>query len=155
MAKVKGMTTRIKDWMVTVLDELNDADGDAVFKKAEVYVNQLESGTESFAGLEPFAFVEYFTAQPAREGDFDLNDRLRFAVLIGFESKHPGVARDGDDNHLGASRARDLVIDAFDGAHPGDGFDCDDMEYDGERELVDIPKRYATFLFFKCNRMRS
>lgn len=154
MAKIKGMTAKIKDWMVTVLAALKDADGDKVFKTAAIDSGQLKSGTSSYTSLAPFAFVIYFTAQPTREGDGDLNDRLRFAVLIGFESKHPDVARDGDDGNLGASRARDLVIDAFDKKHPGQGFDCDELEYDGEQELVDIPKYYSTFLFFKCNRIR-
>ena len=80
---------------------------------------------------------------------------MQFAVLIGVESKKPGIAFYGDDNNLGASRIRDLVIDAIDQEHPGVEYDCDDLNFSGETEMADTPKRYATELHFRCNRMRT
>jgi len=155
MAKVKGMTAKIEDWLAGLLAALTDADGDAVFKTAEAWSHQLESGVESFSQFDPFAFVSHWPGDAAREGDYDLNDRLRYSVLIGVESKSAGIARRGDDNHLGASRIRDLVIAAIEGQHPGSGFTCDDFYYSGETELVDSPKRYATELHFEANWLRT
>jgi len=152
MAKQKGITAKLEDWIAGLLAALQD-DGADVFKTAEVWKHQLTSGAESFAAYEPFAFVSYWPADAAREGDYDLRQILRFSVLVGLESKTDGVARLGDDSHLGASRVRDLVIAAIDGQHPGDGFDCDEMYFLGETEIVDSPKRYATELHFACNQL--
>lgn len=151
MAKAKGMTARLEDWIVGILVALTDADGDLVFKTAEPWEHQLESGSESFARFEPFAFVSHWPADPAREGGYDLRQVLRFSVLIGIESKTKGAARRGDDNNLGASMIRDLVIAALDGQHPGGSFNCDELFYGGETELVDSAKRYATELHFQSN----
>lgn len=151
MAKVKGMTARLEDWFAGVLAALTDADGALVFKTAGPWEHQLESGTESFSRFEPFAFVSHWPADPAREGDYDLRQVFRFSVLIGVEAKSKGTARRGDDNNLGASMIRDLVIAALDGQHPGDGFDCDEFFFVSETELVDSAKRYAMELHFQAN----
>jgi len=151
MAKAKGMTAKLEDWIVSILAALVDDDDKPVFKTAEPWEHQLESGVESFKQFEPFAFVSYWPADAAREGDYDLREVLRFSVLIGIESKSKGTARRGDDNNLGASKIRDLVIAALDGKHPGDGFDCDSLYFTGETELVDSLKRYATELHFQEN----
>jgi hypothetical protein len=156
MSKTKGMSVRIEDWIVTVLAALKDNEGVDVFKTVQPYIGQLdEKGIEGILGLQPFAFVAYFPFSPQREGDYDLNDKLRFSVLIGIESKEAGVARRGDDAHLGASQIRDLVITAIEKKHPGEGFDCDEFYYDSETEWVDSPKKYATELFFVANWLRS
>ena len=150
MAIEKGMTAKIEDWMAATLAALQ-YEGAAVFKTAEAWAWQLASGAESFTAFSPFAFVEYWPADAAREGDFDLREVLRFSVLIGAESKADGIARRGDANHVGVSKIRDLVIEALDGVHPGDGFNCDELEYFSETEMVDAPKKYATELHFRCN----
>lgn len=155
MNKEKGMTAKIEDWLAEVLAALTDGDGAAVFKTAEPWTHQLASGAESFQQFEPFAFISFWPADAAREGDYDLNDKLRFSILIGLESKVSGIARRGDDNHLGASRIRDLVVAAVEGTHPGDGFACDDFYFSGETELVDSAKRYATELHFTANWLRN
>jgi len=154
MAKVKGMTAKLEDWLASLLAVITDEDSELVFKTAQPWQHQLESGAESFANFVPFAFVSYFPFDTSREGGYDLNDKLRFSVLIGIESKSSGIAARGDDNHLGASRIRDLVIDAIEGKHPGKAFNCDDFYYLSETELVDSPKRYATELHFWCNWLR-
>ncbi len=151
MAKTKGMTARIEDYIVGVLAALKDGDKESVFETAEVWKHQLKSGSESFMGLEPFAFVSYWPADAAREGDYDLRQVLMFSILIGLESKTDGIARVGDNNHLGASRIRDLVVDAIEDAHPGAEFNCDELEFVSETEIVDSPKKYATELHFQCN----
>lgn len=150
MAIEKGMTASIEDFIAQTLAALQ-YEGSAVFKAAEVWMHQLTSGAESFTAFSPFAFIAYWPADAAREGDFDLRQVLRFSVLIGAESKVDGIARRGDSTHVGISRIRDLVIDALDGVHPGDGFNCDELEFFSETEMVDTPKRYATELHFRCN----
>ena len=154
MPETKGMTAKIEDSIVGVLAVLTD-NSKTVFKTAEVWKHQLSSGTESFAGLEPFCFVSYWPADAAREGDYDLRQVLMFSILIGLESKQPGIARVGDNNHLGASRIRDLVIDAIEKTHPGATFDCDDLEFVSETEIVDAPKKYATELHFQTNWLKT
>ena len=151
MAKAKGMTARLEDWIAGILVALTDADDDLVFKTSEPWKHQLESGMESFTRFEPFAFTSYWPADAAREGGYDLREILRFSVLLGVESKSKGTARRGDDNNLGASMIRDLTIAALDGQHPGAGFDCDELFFTGETELVDSAKRYATELHFQAN----
>ncbi len=151
MAKIKGMTAKLIEWMASILAALKDADGELVFKEAERYEHQLESGLESFTSHAPFAFVSTFPADPGREGDYDLKDILQFAVLIGVESKKPGIAFYGDDNNLGASRIRDLVIKTLEDKHPGEGYACGELEFFGETEMADTPKRYATELHYRCN----
>ena len=155
MAKTKGMTARIEDWLVTALAALKDNEDVDVFKKVAAYIGQLdEKGLEGFLALSPFALVSYYPINPEREGDYDLNDKLRFSVLLGVESKEAGVAKRGDDTHLGGSRIRDLVIDAIEKHHPGSSFDCDEFYFAGETEWADSAKKYATELFFVANWLR-
>lgn len=149
-----GITAAIEDWLAEQLTALEYNDK-LVFKTAQPWKYQIESGTESFGRFEPFAFVSYWPSNSSREGGYDLNDKLRFSVLIGLTSKEAGVARRGDDNNLGASQIRDLVIELLDNSHPGDGFECDNLFYSDETEMVDAPKKYVTELHFVCNRMRS
>lgn len=155
MAKTKGMTALIEDWLVTTLTALTDNESVEVFRTVKPYYGQLnEKGLEGFLGKSPFAYISYFPANPEYEGDGDLNDKLRFSILIGIESKEDGIAKRGDDTHLGASRIRDLIIAAIDKQHPGAGFECDELRFNGETEWADTPKKYATELFFVCNWVR-
>ena len=143
----KGMTALMEDWIVTILAALQ-YNGEDVFKTAEPWEHQLAAKLESFGRYEPFAFVCYHPDQPLREGGYDLNQGLRFSVFFGVQSKDAGVARRGDDNHLGASKIRDLIITALDGQHPGVGFDCDELNFVYEVEWVEAQKRYAAELHF-------
>jgi hypothetical protein len=154
MAKTKGMTARMEDWIAGILAAMTDADGEPVFRTAKAWMHQVSAtkgGAEAFARYQPFAFVAHWPSDPAREGGFGLRQILRFSVLIGVVSKSKGVARRGNNNNLGASRIRDLVIDALDGQHPGDGFGCDQLFYVSETEMVDSAKQYATELHFQAN----
>lgn len=145
-----GVISKLEDWFVTKLIPLKD-DGKKVFKTVAAWEWQTESGTESFTGFEPFAFISYFPANPDRAGDYDLLDKMRFIILIGIESKKKGVARRGNANNLGYSRIRELVVDAVEKEAPG--FGCDEFYSTGETELVDQPKRYAAVLTFTANRI--
>jgi len=155
MAKTKGTTALIEDYIVNILADLTDSENEEVFRTCEVYNHQLEGGIGKIESFAPLAFVSYFPFSPTREGDFDLNDRLRFSVLIAATSKVPGIARRGDNNHLGASRMRDLVINALDKSAPVNGSTvlADEMYYSGENELADCPKIYATELMFTANKI--
>jgi len=154
MTIAKGITAQIEDWMVSVLAALTYSDA-AVFKTAEAWQHQLESFTESFDRVEPFAFVGHSPNRPDRAGGYDLSESLQFEVIYGVTSKAKGVARRGDANHLGASKIRDLIIDALDGQHPGEGFDCDDFYLTDELEYLDAPKKYAGGLIFAARRLNS
>jgi len=126
----------------------------AVFKTAEVWRFQIgagEGGIEAFKRYEPFAFVKYQPPTGDREGDYDLRQVLRFAVVIGVESRSAGAARTGDSNNLGTSKIRDLVIDALDGQHPGESTNCDPIYYRGELEAFDSPTRHAIEMYFEAN----
>lgn len=140
-----GLVAQIEQWFADTLKALTNS-GELVFKTAEVWEHQVgatKSGLEAFGSYEPFAFAGYSGADAAREGGKDLRQVISIAVLIGVTSKEDGVARHGDDNNLGTSKIRDLVIAAFDKKHPGGGLTCDDIYYVGEDEIVDAPKRHA------------
>jgi len=154
MAIEKGMTAKLEDAIAAVLAALQ-YEGENLFETAEAWQHQLESGHESFARFQPFAFVTYNPFSPGREGDFDLNDKLRFTIGIGVTSKTKGIAKRGDTNNVGGSKIRDLVIDAIDKWHPGGSFDCDEFEYINEDEILDAPKKYTTELHFMCNWLRD
>ena len=156
MAKTKGITAQLEDWLAAQLAALQE-DGEDVFRTAEPWQHQLTRASlkESFPRYSPFAFVSYFPFTPAREGDYDLDDVLRFAIMIGVEYKEPGIARRGDDDHLGISRMRDLVIAALDDAHPGESFTIDNFEYVGENDVLDEPKRYMTELQFQARNLKN
>jgi len=148
-----GLIAKIEQWIADTLVALTNQN-EAVFKTAEVWKYQIgvdKAGPEAFTRYQPFAFVSYLPVEAEREGDYDLRQVLQFAVAIGIESKSDGVARIGDDNNLGISRIRELVIDSLDGTHPGTGYDCDDLFYTGEIELVDSPRKYAIQMHFRTN----
>jgi len=155
MANDGGLIARIEQYFADELAALQH-EGKDVFKTADVWKHQVaatEGGIESFSGLEPFAFASYQDCEAAREGDYDLRQVFEFAVLIGCESKHAGVARFGDDNHLGTSKLRDLVIAHFDRMHPGGDLTCDDIYYTGDIEIFDSPKRHAIQLTFEISQL--
>jgi len=148
-----GLIGRLEAWLAAQLAALS-LDGSTIFRTAEQWKYQIAAGSggaEAFGRYAPFAFVSYYPAQPAREGDYDLCQVLRFAVLIGTDAKSDGAARLGDGEHLGVSRLRDLVIAELDGSHPGAGFECDDFYYTGETEAYEDPRRYAVEMYFNCN----
>jgi len=145
-----GITSEIEVAMVGVLEALENNDK-TVFKTAEQWDDQFDTtagGLEKFDRFAPLAFVAFGDAGSNRLGGYDLEQQLRFAVLIGTESKAAGIARTGDAKHLGISKIRDLVIAAFDKLHPGNGLTCNSIYYDGEYKLVDQPKRQAQQLNF-------
>jgi hypothetical protein len=153
MSYTKGKAVIIEDWLVTTLAALT-ADGSAVFNEVDNWRHQIGAGASGIESLEryaPCAFCAYTYADALRAGDYDLNQRLHFSILIAAESRSPGIARLGDDNHLGTSRIRDLVINAVDGTHPGAGYSCDELFYEGEREAIDHPRYHAVELHFGCN----
>ncbi len=153
MSYTKGNAVKIEDWLVATLTALED-DSSKVFVEVDNWRHQIgigASGIESLERYAPCAFCAYTYADAYRAGDYDLNQRLHFSVLIAQESKQPGIARLGDDNHLGTSRIRDLVITAVDGTHPGTGYSCDELYYEGEREAIDHPRYHALEMHFGCN----
>jgi len=155
MANDDGLIAKLEQWMADTLAALQ-SDGADVFKTAEVWKHQVAvggSGSESFTSHQPFAFVGYLAADAAREGDNDLREVLEFGVLIGVESKHPGVARIGDANNLGISKIRDLVIAAFDRNHPGGSIECDPFYYTGDIKFVETDKRCAIQMHFECSNL--
>ncbi|HIJ66812.1 MAG TPA: hypothetical protein HPP51_00815 [Planctomycetes bacterium] len=156
MANDGGITAQLEQFIADTLAAMQSG-GENVFRTADVYKYQISAdagGIEAFSRYEPFAFVSYWPAgDAAREGDYDLRQVWRFAILIGIESTGDGVARIGDANHLGASKIRDLVIAGLDGQHPGGDLDCDELYYTGETELLDSPKKYAFEMHFTTNRV--
>jgi len=157
MANDSGLMAKIEQWMAETLAALT-YNGEKVFKTAAVWKHQVsatEGGMKAFARYEPFAFVAYSSADAAREGSYDLRQVLEFAVLIGVESKSDGVARFGNDNNLGTSKIRDLVIAALDRKHPGGDLTCDEFYYTGEIEVFDSPKRHAIQMHFETSHLTT
>jgi len=153
MANDGGLVAKLEQWFADQLAALEYKDV-KVFRTAGVWRHQVvatKGGLEGFARHEPFAFVSYQSADAAREGDYDLRQVLEFALFIGVESKFDGVARFGDDNNLGTSKLRDLVIALFDRTHPAGEFHCDEIYYTGEIELVDSPKQHAIEMTFETS----
>ena len=146
MANDGGLVAKLEQWMADTLKALTDG-GAKVFRTADIWKHQvgaMEGGMEAFARYQPFAFVSYQSADAAREGDYDLRQVLEFAVLVGVESKSPGVARFGDADRLGTSKIRDLVIAAFDRKRPDDvDITCDEFYYTGEIEVLDSQRHHA------------
>lgn len=159
---MKGLTANIEDKIKDVLAALK-LNGQDIFKTVDVWKHQIgvtESGMMRFDAVSPFAFVSHSPSSmvsqgPTREGSYDLNDHLRFSVLIGCSSKEEGVARRGDDRRIGCSYLRDAVIDALEDWHPGEGFAIDNFYYEGENETLDAPKQYAMELLFAAARIRE
>ena len=152
MVKEKGMTAKLEDAIAAVLAALT-YDGEDLLKTAEAWEHQIELANmhETIPRYAPFAFVGYAPVNPQREGDYELNEQLRIEILYGVSSSAPGVARRGDDNHVGASLIRDLIIAAVEDLHPGATFDCDEFEYSGEVEYIDSPRAYLGGLRFVAN----
>ncbi len=161
MGNDEGLVAKLEQWFADTLAALTYEDklvfkpeGPNSPKGADVWKHQIAAtggGGEAFSRYEPFAFVSYSGADGAREGDYDLRQVLEFAILIGVESKVAGVARFGDDNNLGTSKIRDLVIAAFDRQHPGGELKCDEIYYTGEFELIDSSKRHAIRMNFETS----
>ena len=116
-----GMMGRIEAWFVSKLAELT-YEGRLVFAKTvnqtqEVNVDHWkhqiasgQAGIESFDRYAPFAFVKWQPYSPAgREGDYDLNQKIRIAIAIGQMSKEKGVARFGSDTAIGTAALSRLV----------------------------------------------
>jgi len=153
MANDGGMVARMEQAITDVLAALQH-DSKDVFKTAEVWKHQVSSdkgGLDAFQSYAPFAFIAYAPISGYREGDGDLRQELNFEIAIGQTDKHAGVARTGDEDTLGVSKIRDLVITAMDGWHPGEGFDCDPLYYQDEIGLVNTPNIYAIQMRFKAN----
>jgi len=147
------MTARIEAWFVSQLTAL-EYEGKIVFKTVDHWRGQIgigNSGIESFERFAPFAFVKYQPVRPSREGDYDLNRKLRIAVAVGQSSREAGIARIGSDTKMGISIIQSLVVNLFESVHPGDGFSCDDFYYTGDAESVDHPKRFAIELYFEAS----
>lgn len=155
MANDGGLIAQLEQWMADTLAALTSG-GKDVFNTADIWKHQIaatKGGMQAFTRYEPFAFVSYQGADAAREGGSDLRQVIEFAVLIGVESRSAGDARVGDDNNLGTSKIRDLVIAAFDKVHPGGALTCDEFYYVGEVEVFDSPKMHAIQLNFECSKI--
>ena len=162
MGSDAGMMGRIEDWFISQLTALT-YDGNPVFGKkinqqsvvnVDHWKHQIasaESGIESFDRFAPFAFVKW---QPYnnvdREGDYDLNQKIRIAIAIGQVHKEIGVARFGSDTVIGTSLMHSLIINLFDNSHPGSGFTCDNFYYAGDEESVDHPTRHGIEMYFEA-----
>jgi len=155
MANDGGLIAKLEEWFAARLAALTETDGGpAVFKTADLWKNQIaasKAGLEAFGRYEPFAFVSYQSADAAREGGYSLRQVLEFVILIGVESKEDGIARYGDDNNLGVSKIRDLVIELFDRKHPGGELECDEIYYTGDVEVLDAPKKYMIQMTFETS----
>lgn len=154
MANDGGMTAKIEEAIVALLKPLQFNGKDA-FETVKVWDSQIK-GPSDFAKYQPFAFVGFFPFSPGREGDFDLREDLRFAILIGIETtKKDDSPRNGSATKLGASLAREIIIEALDGKHPtvddGGKGQPDDLTFFGEEQYIDSDKLYATELQFKIN----
>ncbi len=148
-----GITAGIEAAMAARLASL-ELDGSKVFKTAQQWKFQISAdvgGAEAFARYAPFAFVHFMPQTDGRREAGELNQVLKFAVGIGAESKERGIARIGDENRLGISKLRDMVIDLFDGWHPGEGFECNDLYFDTDEIQIDSPTRHGLVLYFITN----
>jgi hypothetical protein len=153
MSTDNGMTARIEAWFVSQLTALK-YEGETVFKTVDHWRGQIgigKSGIESFERFAPWAYVKYQPVRPEREGDYDLNRKLRIAVALGQSSREAGIARIGSGTKLGISIIQTLVTNLFEGVHPGEGFTCDEFNYTGDAEIVDQPKRCGIELYFEAN----
>jgi len=148
-----GLISQLEQWFADELAAL-EIETIKVFRTADIWKYQvaaIKGGLESFERYAPFAFVSYLSADGAREGDYDLRQVLEFAIVVGVTSKAEGVARFGDDTHLGIGKIRDLVIALFDKKHPGGELKCDEIYYTGEIILADAPKVFAIQIHFETS----
>jgi len=157
MANDGGLMALIEQAIADKLDALVFEEK-KVFKKAEAWDYQIDAtkgGIERIVSHTPFAFVEFMPPTGKREGDYDLREVFIFAVLIGTASKETGVARKGDDDHLGISKIYDLVIETLDRVHPGDGIACEDIHFIDSEPFVETQRAYGLQLYFQCNVIRN
>lgn len=153
MAKTKGMTSRIEDWAIAILAALKDGDDDDVFTNTDPWssTDKIEVLIESLKKFPRAAIVGCGFYSPKREGGYDLNQQLLLEVMVSVTSREAGVARRGDDKHLGGSRIYDLVVAAFENVHPGDGFNCDEFHFAADRVMLDLPRHYIVEILFTAN----
>jgi len=144
----KGNTAKLEDALAAVLAALT-YDGELVFREAEPWAHQIKLHPAPVLRESPCAYIAFAPNRPTRAGDYDLNQQLRIEVVFAVAGATDGIARRGDDNHLGASKIRDLIIDCLDEYHP-EGFDCDDFYFVDEIEYLDAPKFYAAGLVFQA-----
>ena len=160
MANDDGMISKIEGYFVTLLRAL-EHESKKVFRDDEKSVDHWKhqlaatsGGLEAFERYAPFAFVSYMETDSAREGGNDLRQVPILAVLIGVTNKEPGVARLGDENTLGASKIRDLVIDLLDTNQPA-AIACDEIYYAGDIITVETEKHFAIQLKFELSFMKE
>jgi len=146
MIKDIAMATKIEDYIVTTLAAVTDTAGDKPFDTVAAYTDQLDptnGGIKAAAKYKCFAFVAFSPADAGREGDSDLKQTLKFAVMIGATSDISGLARRGNSIVYGTNKLREFVITALDHKHPMSGvveLKCDDLNYDGETMVCETPK---------------
>jgi len=153
MSNDGGLISQLEQWFADTLIPL-ESEGKKIFRTADVWKYQVapvKGGMESFERYAPFAFVSFLSADGAREGDYDLRQVLEFTIVLGVTSKAEGVARFGDESHLGIGKIRDLVIALFDHQHPGGDLKCDEIYYTGEIILADAPKVFAVQMHFETS----
>lgn len=134
-----------------------DPDNKPVFKTAAVWDYQIapgNGGIEAFVKYAPFAFVAFLAPEGKREGDYDLNEQLVFAVALGTVSKGVGDARKGDAKNFGISRLYDETIKALDRKDVSDGL-CGDLSFFDSEKLLETSKSYCLQLYFKASLIRT
>lgn len=151
-----GQMAILAQWMVDVLTALQHEEK-TVFTTADLYRHQIEASRgalDKIASLAPLAFVCYKDDDTAREGGRDLREVFEFPVIIGQAAKEDGVAKWGNDNTLGLSKLRDLVIAAFDKKRPDDpAITCDEFYYTGSILIIDTAKVSALQMHFETSKM--
>lgn len=143
-----GKTSVIEQYIADTLAALT-YNSKPVFKKgsADVWKFQFDEGTlEAFERWSPFAFVKSVAPNPEREGSYDLNNKLFFAVVIGITSKAKGDARTGSPSQLGASKISDLVLEALENKFPGT---CGRLHFYEEQPEYEAPKAHVFSMIFQ------
>jgi hypothetical protein len=155
MSNDGGLISQLEQWFADTLAAL-EIETIKVFRTADIWRFQVspdKAGLESYERYAPFAFVGYLSTDTAREGGYDLRQVLEFAIVLGVTSKAEGVARFGDESHLGIGKIRDLVINLFDKKHPGGELKCDEIYYTGEIIYAATPKVFAVQMHFETSFM--
>jgi hypothetical protein len=116
-------------------------------------VGAITGGLEAFSRYSPFAFVGYQGCEGAREGGYDLREVPTVHVLVGAYNDSPGVARIGDDTHLGVSHLRDLIIAALESKSIASDLGCDECYYIGDQVVVNAEKQFAVEMVFEISKM--
>lgn len=156
MANDGGTVALIEEAVINLFSPMKKpASGETVFKQGSVdyfkwQIGATEGGLEAIQQHAPFMFISY---QPPIEGNRQggsLEQTLRFAVTIGQHHKEPGVARVGNDQVLGISKMRDIVIAALDKWHPGEAIACNPFYYVDEILQVHTRNHFVIDLIFEC-----